>query len=125
MKLSEFQAGYKALGTEIGKLARADIFNTSPEERAYIRTKLNEMSMAVLQADKICRLLEDAAPVSTSPPDDAVDDTASETTSVKKLQPKGRKKKEPDEASKESLTEEDMAQFGQLAGQERPGAKGE
>ncbi len=58
MKLSEFQAGHKALATEIVKIIRVDIFETTSEQRTYTLNLLEEMSASIRQADKICALLD-------------------------------------------------------------------
>ena len=58
MKPSEFQAAYKALASEVAKVARADIFEITIEQRSYILSKLEEMSASVKKAGKICALLD-------------------------------------------------------------------
>ncbi len=79
MKLSEFQAGHKALATEIAKIIRADIFETTSEQRTYTLNRLEAMSASIRQADKICALLDtepnssgEVAPVFGAAIEDAV-----------------------------------------------------
>jgi hypothetical protein len=106
MKLSEFYTSCKRMGTEIAKMAKADVFEITQEQRDYMIQQLEEFTGLIRRADRLCRVLSD---------DPAFD--THETPSVTNVTTNNMLDKEDkSEGELDKPTEADEAQFAEMSG---------